>query len=218
MKGAVKGIWVFLIILGLLVFAWYSGVVLPTVTKLPVTYDGEFRVVGLPPTGLEAPFYTDFSTVTNVVFGADGSQTQAGSAMMSISNKSIIAPGTQHQLDLYIKIDGPVENLNIESLRLSPSYFNESVYKLVEAGLYEYESGSKLFDIPVKSGEIDFDTGVLAKGEYILRLKFRAVSTINLGAITSQTDYELMRINGELATKGDADEFRDFSVKIRVTV
>jgi len=215
MKGAVKGIWVLFGIILLALLGYYFGYVVPAITKPPVTYDGEFRVVGLPTNGLEAPFYTDFGTVTNVAW-TNGAQSQAGSARMDLSNKTVLAPGTEHQLDLYIKIDGAVQNFRIESTRLTPAKFDESTYKVVSASLYNYDSGAKMFDIPVKDGEFEFDTGVLARGEYILRVVFRTVSTINLNSITTQTDYNLMKISGQLTTTGDNDEFTDFTVTIRV--
>ena len=59
---------------------------------------------------------------------------------------------------------------------------------------------------------------MLAKGEYVLRVTFRAIKTIDLGAITSETTYTIMNISGELDTTGDNDEFSDFAVKITVTV
>ena len=217
MKGAVKAIWAIFAIIFLAVFAYYVGVVVPATIRPAVTYDGEFSVVGLPTNGLEDPFYTDFSTVTNVAW-TNGQQSTAGSATMSVPNTADFAPGTEHQLDLYIKIDGPVENLNLESTRLSTAYFNESYYKVVSAGLYDYDSGAKLFDIPVEDGEFDFDTGVLAKGEYVLRVTFRAIKTIDLGGVSSETTYTIMNISGELDTTGDNDEFSDFAVKITVTV
>jgi len=216
MKGAVKAIWAILAIIFLAVFAYYVGVVVPATVRPAVTYDGEFDVVGLPTNGLEDPFYTDFSTVTNVAWTNDV-QSTAGSANMSVPNTTDFAPGTEHQLDLYIKIDGPVENFNLEATRLSTAYFNETYYKVVSAGLYDYDSGSKLFDIPVEDGEFDFDTGILAKGEYVLRVTFRAIKTIDLGSITSATTYTIMKISGQLDTEGDIDEFQDFTVNIAVT-
>ena len=201
---------VLVLLLGIgLIGAFYAQMVKPA--AIPVTYDGEFDAVGLSADDLEDPFYSSFTI--NPVEWSDDTQASAGNATVTVENGTAVSLGTEYQLDLYIKIDGPVRDLNLEYEADDQGVFNTSSIKIKEVSFWDYKEGTKIRTIPVEDQEFDWHSGVLEAGKYVLRIRYEVVKGITTSE-TEGTEDVLGYISGDLDTTGDRDEFSDFKVRV----
>jgi len=217
MKGQISTFgWVVIAILLLAVVGVVAWVYQLSVA-VPVEYDGVFKVLGKNETELEYPFYSHFEITPATL--ASGAVSVTGNMTLKVENGTTIEFPKTYQADYYFKISGgPVKNLNIVYEADSTNdVFDPDSIMLESAELWDYDTGTKIMSLPIdENGEVDYDTGVLQKGEYVVRLKFALKTAVTPSATEGTEDiigYLSMEIDtDEDPTGAEADEINDIEV------
>jgi len=219
MKGQISTFgWVVIAILllavvGVVAWAYQLSV------AVPVEYDGVFKVLGMNETELEWPFRSDFKITPATL--SSGAVSVTGNMTLEVENGTTIEAYQVdcYQADYYFKISGgPVRNLNIVyEADSTDDVFDPDSIMLESAELWDYDAGRMIRSLPIdENGEVDYDTGVLQKGEYVVRLKFALKTAVTPSATEGTEDiigYLSMEIDtDEDPTGAEAEEINDIEV------
>ncbi|MCD6572270.1 MAG: hypothetical protein J7K62_03260 [Thermoplasmata archaeon] len=217
MKGQISTAgWITIALVVVLVFGSVVYITQLSITPA-VSYDGVFKELGKNQTELEYPFYSHFKIYTATL--SSGSVSSTGNMTLEVANGTTIDFPKQYQGAYYFKISGgSVRNLNIEyDVDSTNDVFDPDSILLESAELWNYDEKSKIATLPIDSeGEIDYDTGVLPKGEYVIILKYSLKTDVTPSATEGTADaigYLSLSLDTDEDPSGaEADEINDIPV------